>query len=167
MASARETGEWPPNIKAILKRPAPASAYLGLEVVDCDVEAGTVELAFNASDQLCNLWGGIHGGMVAAMMDDILAIAVGLTLEWGQISPTLEMKVSMLSVAKPGRLTGRGRVLRRGKSVVFVEGELLDAEGTLLAKGSSTCTLVTLKKKDDRTADKKADKKDGAAETAA
>jgi hypothetical protein len=58
-------------------------------------------------------------------------------------------------------------VLRRGKSVVFVEGELLDAEGTLLAKGSSTCTLVTLKKKDDRAADKKAGKKDGAAETAA
>lgn len=147
MASARETGEWPPNIAAIFKRPSPASAYLGLEVIDCDVEAGTVEVAFEAGEQLCNLWGGIHGGMVAAMMDDILAIAVGLGLEWGQISPTLEMKVSMLAVARPGRLTGRGRVLRRGKSVVFVEGELLDGEGTLLAKGSSTCTLVTLKKR--------------------
>ena len=150
MASARETDEWPPNIKAIFKRKSPASAYLGLEVIDCDVDAGTVELAFEATENLCNLWGGIHGGMVAAMMDDILAIAVGLKLEWGQISPTLEVKVSMLSVAKPGRLIGRGRVLRRGKSVVFVEGELLDADGTLLAKGSSTCTLVTLKKRDDK-----------------
>lgn len=154
MASARETDEWPPNIKAIFKRKSPASAYLGLEVIDCDVDAGTVELAFEATENLCNLWGGIHGGMVAAMMDDILAIAVGLKLEWGQISPTLEMKVSMLSVAKPGRLIGRGRVLRRGKSVVFVEGELLDADGTLLAKGSSTCTLVTLKKRDDKTTGK-------------
>lgn len=153
MASARETEDWPPNIKAIFKRKSPASAYLGLEVIDCDVDAGTVELAFEATDNLCNLWGGIHGGMVAAMMDDILAIAVGLKLEWGQISPTLEMKVSMLSVAKPGRLIGRGRVLRRGKSVVFVEGELLDADGTLLAKGSSTCTLVTLKKREDKPAD--------------
>ena len=153
MASARETEDWPPNIKAIFKRKSPASAYLGLEVIDCDVDAGTVELAFEATDNLCNLWGGIHGGMVAAMMDDILAIAVGLKLEWGQISPTLEMKVSMLSVAKPGRLIGRGRVLRRGKSVVFVEGELLDGDGTLLAKGSSTCTLVTLKKREDKPAD--------------
>lgn len=152
MVSARATDDWPPNIKAIFKRKSPASAYLGLEVVDCDVDAGTVEVAFEATDQLCNLWGGIHGGMVAAMMDDILAIAVGLKLEWGQISPTLEMKVSMLSVAKPGRLTGRGRVLRRGKSVVFVDGELLDAEGTLLAKGSSTCTLVTLKKREEKPA---------------
>ncbi|MEQ8746361.1 PaaI family thioesterase [Pyruvatibacter sp.] len=150
MTSARATDEWPPNIKAIFKRRSPASAYLGLEVIDCDVDAGTVELAFEATENLCNLWGGIHGGMVAAMMDDILAIAVGLKLEWGQISPTLEMKVSMLSVARPGRLVGRGRVLRRGKSVVFVEGELLDAEGTLLAKGSSTCTLVTLKKREEK-----------------
>lgn len=149
MTSARETGEWPPNIKAIFKRPSPASACLGLEVIDCDAEAGTVEVAFEAGDTLCNLWGGIHGGMVAAMMDDILAIAVGLGLDWGQISPTLEMKVSMLAVARPGRLTGRGRVLRRGKSVVFVEGELLDAEGTLLAKGSATCSVVTLKKRED------------------
>ena len=152
MASARETDDWPPNIKAIFKRKSPASAYLGLEVIDCDVDAGTVEVAFEATENLCNLWGGIHGGMVAAMMDDILAIAVGLKLEWGQISPTLEMKVSMLSVAKPGRLVGRGRVLRRGKSVVFVEGELLDAESTLLAKGSSTCTLVTLKKREEKPA---------------
>lgn len=164
MASSRETGDWPPNIKAILKRKAPASAYLGLEVVDCDVDAGTVELAFEATENLCNLWGGIHGGMVAAMMDDVLAIAVGLKLEWGQISPTLEMKVSMLSVAKPERIVGRGRVLRRGKSVVFVEGELLDEKGTLLAKGSSTCTLVTLKTRDSKSDDGKS--ADGAKETA-
>jgi len=148
MGSARAADAWPPNIQAIFKRKSPASAYLGLEIVDCDVDAGTVEVAFEATDNLCNLWGGIHGGMVAAMMDDILAIAVGLTLEWGQISPTLEMKVSMLAVAKPGRLLGYGRILRRGKSVVFVEGDLRDAHGLLLAKGSSTCSLVTLKTRD-------------------
>ncbi|MEC8094220.1 MAG: thioesterase, partial [Pseudomonadota bacterium] len=39
-----------------------------------------------------------------------------------------------------------GRVLRRGRSVGFVEGELYDAEGRLLAAGSSTANFVTLKK---------------------
>ena len=103
-------------------------------------------MAFNATDKLCNKWGGIQGGNVAAMLDDAMAFAIGLNLDWGQISPTLEIKVSMLAPARPGRILAVGRVLRRGRSVGFVEGELYDAEGRLLAAGSSTANFVTLKK---------------------
>lgn len=137
----------PPNIKAVLKRRSPASAYLGLEVLSADKAARKVEVAYEASDQLCNLWGGIHGGMVAAMLDDVMALAIGLDLDWGQISPTLEMKVSMLNVARPGRILGSAEVIKRGKSVGFVEGELRAEDGTVIARASSTATYVTLKKK--------------------
>jgi uncharacterized protein (TIGR00369 family) len=141
--------DWPPNIQAVFKRMAPASRYLGLEILDADKESRTVKVAFNASAELCNMWGGIQGGMVAAMLDDVMSLAVGLDLEWGQISPTLELKVSMLNAARPGRIIGTGRVIKRGKSVGFIEGELVDAEsGKLLATGSSTATFVTLKKKE-------------------
>ncbi len=125
-----------------------ASRYLGLEILEADKTARTVKVAFNASDELCNMWGGIQGGMVAAMLDDVMSLAVGLDLEWGQISPTLELKVSMLNAARPGRIIGTGRVIKRGKSVGFIEGELTDEEsGKLIATGSSTATFVTLKKK--------------------
>lgn len=140
---------WPPNIKAALKRMAPASKYLGLEILDADKEQGIVKLAFNAGPELCNMWGGIQGGMVAAMLDDAMAFAVGLNLEWGQISPTLELKVSMIAPARPGRIYATGKVIKRGRSVGFVEGELTAEDGTLLATGSSTATFVTLKRKDD------------------
>lgn len=140
--------DWPPNIQAVFKRMAPASAYLGLEILDVDKEARTIKVAFNAGPELCNLWGGIQGGMVAAMLDDVMSLAVGLDLEWGQISPTLELKISMLNAARPGRILGEGKVIKRGKSVGFIEGELFSEDGTLLATGSSTATFVTLKKKD-------------------
>lgn len=141
--------DWPPNIQAVFKRMAPASRYLGLEILDADKESRTVKVAFNAGPELCNMWGGIQGGMVAAMLDDVMSLAVGLDLEWGQISPTLELKVSMLNAARPGRIIGTGRVIKRGKSVGFIEGELVDEEsGKLLATGSSTATFVTLKKKE-------------------
>ena len=145
MAAARD---WPPNIQAVFKRMAPASRYLGLEILDADREARTVDVAFNAGPELCNMWGGIQGGMVAAMLDDVMSLAIGLDLEWGQISPTLELKVSMLAPARPGRILGHGRVIKRGKSVGFIEGELRDEDGTLLATASSTATFVTLKKKE-------------------
>ena len=137
----------PPNVKSADKKPSPTSAHLGLDLLAVDAENGVVEMAFEASDQLCNKWGGIQGGNVAAMLDDAMAFAIGLNLDWGQISPTLEIKVSMLSPARPGRLNCVGRVLRRGRSVGFVEGELYDQEGRLLATGSSTANFVTLKKK--------------------
>jgi acyl-coenzyme A thioesterase PaaI-like protein len=53
----------------------------------------------------------------------------------------------MLAPVRPGPIYAIGRVLRRGKSVGFIEGELRDAEGTLLATSSSTANFVTLKKK--------------------
>lgn len=138
---------WPPNIQAVFKRMSPAGRYLGLEILDVEMETLTVKVAFNASEDLCNLWGGIQGGMVAAMLDDVMAFAVGLDLDWGQISPTLEIKVSMLAPARPGRLYATGTVIKRGRSIGFVESELKDSEGTLLATGSSTATFVILKKK--------------------
>ena len=148
-AGAAPKADWPPNIQAVFKRMAPASRYLGLEILDADKENRTVKVAFNAGAELCNMWGGIQGGMVAAMLDDVMSLAVGLDLEWGQISPTLELKVSMLNAARPGRIIGKGRVIKRGKSVGFIEGELIDEEsGKLLATGSSTATFVTLKKKE-------------------
>ncbi|PKQ03753.1 MAG: phenylacetic acid degradation protein [Alphaproteobacteria bacterium HGW-Alphaproteobacteria-12] len=147
MSDTKPSGDWPPNIQAVFKRMAPASRYLGLEILEADKESRTVKVAFNAGPDLCNMWGGIQGGMVAAMLDDVMSLAVGLDLEWGQISPTLELKVSMLNAARPGRIIGTGRVIKRGKSVGFIEGELMDEEGRLLATGSSTATFVTLKKK--------------------
>jgi uncharacterized protein (TIGR00369 family) len=137
---------YPPNIQAILKRPSGASAILGLELLEIDKDANRVRIAFHASQDICNKWGGIHGGMVAAMLDDLNSIAVGLTLDWGQISPTLEMKTSYIAAARPGTLIGEGWVVKRGKSVAFTEAELRDDKGTLLATSSSTASFVTLKK---------------------
>jgi uncharacterized protein (TIGR00369 family) len=139
--------DYPPNVQAILKKASPASAFLGLELLDVDRENNRVKMAFDASDALCNKWGGIQGGMVAAMLDDAMAIAVGLSLEWGQISPTLEMKTSFLAAARPGRILAEGWVVRRGKSVAFSEAELHSEDGVLLATASSTASYVTLKKK--------------------
>ena len=100
---------WPPNVKAAHDKPSPTSAHLGLELLAVDKAGGTVEMAFNASDKLCNKWGGIQGGNVAAMLDDAMAFAIGLNLDWGQISPTLELKYPCWLRRAPGGYTLSGR----------------------------------------------------------
>jgi len=77
-----------------------------------------------------------------------MAIAVGLSLEWGEISPTLEMKASFVAAGRPGRLTGEGWTVKRGKSVAFIEAELRNDAGELVATGSSTARIVQMKRDD-------------------
>lgn len=138
----------PPNIKATFKDNSPGSVLLGQEILGCDVEQGIVDVAFNAGPELCNKWGGIHGGMIACMLDDVMALAAGLKVEWGQIVPTLEMKANYIAPSRPGRLMAQARIVRRGKSVIFVEAEIWNEKGELAATGTSTYTVVTLKKKE-------------------
>lgn len=139
--------KYPPNIQAILKRAAPAAELMGQEILDVDMATGRVVVAYNANEKLANRYGAIHGGMTAAMMDDVISLAAGLSLEWGQISPTLEMKVSYIKQGKPGtRLIAEARTIRRGKTVVFLEADLKDADGALVATASSTIAITALKR---------------------
>jgi len=139
--------KYPPNIQAILKRPAAAAVVLGQELLDVDVEKGAVKVAYNTSDTLANRFGAIHGGMTAAMLDDVISLAAGLVIEWGQITPTLEMKVSYIAQAKPNtRILADARTIRRGGTVIFLEADLKDETGKLLATASSTVLIAQMKR---------------------
>jgi uncharacterized protein (TIGR00369 family) len=139
--------QYPPNIQAILKRPAPAAVILGQDVLEVDAMAGRVRVAYDTTDQLANRYGAIHGGMIAAMLDDVISLASGLTIEWGQITPTLEMKVSYIAQSQPGtRILAEARTIRRGGTVMFLEADLKDEEGKLIATASSTVMIAQLKR---------------------
>ena len=96
--------------------PPPAAALLGWELIAVDPEAGTIEVAFTASEQFLNPVGAIQGGFLAAMLDDTLGPALVATLGPGLFAPTTDLHVQFLRPARPGRLTGRGRIVRRGDS---------------------------------------------------
>lgn len=139
--------QYPPNIQAILKRPAPGAAVLGQEILDVNAEHGSVRVAYNTTETLANRYGAIHGGMTAAMLDDVISLAAGLTIEWGQITPTLEMKVSYIAQGKVGaRILAEARTVRRGGTVIFLEADLKDETGKLIATASSTVMIAQMKR---------------------
>jgi uncharacterized protein (TIGR00369 family) len=139
--------QYPPNIQAILKRPAPGAVVLGQEILDVNVEEGSARVAYNTTDTLANRYGAIHGGMTAAMLDDVISLAAGLTIEWGQITPTLEMKVSYIAQGKVGaRILAEARTVRRGGTVIFLEADLKDETGKLIATASSTVMIAQMKR---------------------
>ena len=125
--------------------PPPSAVLLGWELVSIDPDAGTIEVAFAATDQFLNPAGVIQGGFVAAMLDDTMGPALVATLGRGQFAPTTDLHVQFLRPARPGRLIGRGRVVRRGKDVAFLAGELADASGQIVAVGTATAQIRAMK----------------------
>jgi uncharacterized protein (TIGR00369 family) len=115
---------------------------LGWELVAVAPERGEIEVRFAAGQEFTNPMGNVQGGFLAAMLDDTLGPALVATLPDGEFAPTLELKVSFLRPAKPGQLTGRGRVVHRGGTIAFLAGDLYDGEGAHVASATATARVV-------------------------
>ena len=127
------------------RAPVPAAAAtLGFEFVDVDVEAGTIELAFTATEAFTNPAGNVLGAFLAAMLYDTLGPALLATLGPDEFQSTLQMNVDFLRSTRPGRVRGRGRVRHRDGDHAVVEAELLDSDGALLATATAVARVIGL-----------------------
>ena len=122
----------------------PVADLLGWQLKAVDPAAGTITVQFEARPEFTNPQGNIQGGLLAAMLDDTMGPALVATLPAGQFAPTLEMKVSYLAPAKVGPLWGRGRVVQAGRTNAFVEADLVDSNGKIVARASATVRIVTM-----------------------
>ncbi len=111
----------------------------GFRRLDTTDPAAEVAFAWTVPEAYCNSAGTAQGGVLAAFADAVLGAACAPHLPADHYPALAEMKISILRPAPAGaRLTARGRVLRRGRRVLFVEAEIADAAGTLVAKASGT-----------------------------
>jgi uncharacterized protein (TIGR00369 family) len=122
----------------------PAAATLGFEFIDADVEAGTVEVAFAATEAFTNPAGNVLGAFLAAMLFDTVGPALLATLEPDQFQSTLQLNVSFLRPVRPGRLIGKGRVVHRDGDLVFLEASLLDGDAAVAATATATARVIPL-----------------------
>jgi uncharacterized protein (TIGR00369 family) len=139
--------DYPPNIQAILKRRAPAAEWLGQNILAIDTETGWTRIAYDLGEPQFNRFGALHGGAIACVMDDVLSVAAGLILKWGEIAPTLEMKVSYLTQGGPGRHFAEARVLKRGRTINFLDATLSHESGRVVATATATFIIAPMKKK--------------------
>ena len=122
----------------------PAAATLGFQFIDADAEAGTIEVAFAAIEAFTNPAGNVLGAFVAAMLYDTVGPALLATLEPAQFQSTRQLNVTFLRPVRPGRVTGKGRIVRRDEDLAFLEASLLDAAGTVIATATATARVIPL-----------------------
>jgi uncharacterized protein (TIGR00369 family) len=120
----------------------PCAQSLGWELLEADESSGSVRVVFEGKTAFCNPGGNIQGGFVAAMLDDTLGPTVLVKTGGTHYCATIDLNVSFLAPARPGRLFGIGRIVQFGKTIAFLEGELCDAEGKVLARATSSARVV-------------------------
>ena len=121
----------------------PVARLMGWRCESLDREKGEITVSYEAREDFANPVGMVQGGMLAAMLDDVMSPAATLVLDEGEMVQTLEMKTSYLGPAKiGGTLRARGWVRRRGRDILFLEAEIQTAEGKLVATASATARRV-------------------------
>ena len=122
----------------------PAAATLGLQLIDADPDAGTIELAFEAKHEFTNPSGNVLGAYVAAMLYDTVGPALLATLRPDQFQATHDITVHFLRPVKPGRLVGKGLVIRRDGDLAHLEASLIRDDGEIAATATATATVIPL-----------------------
>lgn len=130
----------------------PSAVLLGWTLKEFDEAEKRLKLGFHADGRFLNPAGLVQGGILAAMMDDTMG-PLFVLLSAGRFFPsTTDLHTWYLNPAYPGDFTCEARVQRQGGTIGFVEADLWDAKGVLVAKGQSTVRLLDLARSKDKAA---------------
>lgn len=134
-------------IQGIESTRPPAWDLLNLKQLSYDQEQRRVVMEWQAEQRHCHSVEGhpkggiVQGGIVTGWLDAAMATACLCDGDPLLAVASLEIKVSFLLPAHPGVYRSYGSVIRRGRSVAFMEAELRDAQERLIARGSSTAAV--------------------------
>jgi uncharacterized protein (TIGR00369 family) len=117
----------------------PLYIHLGFELDALDDGRSQVRLRFQP--HLGNSRGEVHGGTVAAIIDAAMSQAVRSLVDLGVGVATMTMNLNFLAPAK-GEIVCRGSVIRRGRSIMFTEAEVIGEDGETACRASASYRIL-------------------------
>lgn len=126
--------------------------HLGIRIEAASPEE--VVGSLTVEERLCTVGGILHGGVFMALADTLGGVGAFLNLPPETRTTTVESKTNFLRAAPIGiKITGKSRLLNKGRTLLLWQTEIHDSEGRLLALVSQSQMVVPLT---DRQADKNA-----------
>jgi uncharacterized protein (TIGR00369 family) len=120
--------------------------YLGIELASCG--NGWCETKMKVSPSLRQQHGYVHAGALTTLADHTCGGAAVTTVPQGHDVITVENKVSFPRPASGSEVFCRAEVLRAGRTLIFVEAEVMVEAETgrvMVAKASSTLAIIPLR----------------------
>ena len=107
-------------------------------------ERHELRMQFEIGLEFCHTVDIVQGGFITAMLDEAAGICAIAHAQRRVGMPTLEFKVSFLSVVRPGRVEVAARVLKMGGRTAFIEADVVGADGATLARMTTTAMPIEL-----------------------
>jgi len=121
----------------------PFFCLMGIDVVS--VGNGEAELSMQVRPDMHNGVGWLQGGMLVALADEAMALAVYTQLADGEGIATISESTSFIRGVREGLIIARGQVIRKGRRVAFCEAEVWADSGgkrSLLSRTSAAFTVT-------------------------
>jgi uncharacterized protein (TIGR00369 family) len=120
--------------------PPPIATLIGFRPVE--VELGRALMEMQAEPRHANPMGTLHGGVICDFADAAMGIALSTTLEDDETFTTLDLTAKYFKPIWSARLRALARVTRRTRSLGFIECDVSDEGGSLVAKVYSSCMIL-------------------------
>jgi uncharacterized protein (TIGR00369 family) len=124
----------------MMRHRAPVGDLIGFEVPEAG--NGRTVVTLRSGAQHFNPMGTLHGGILCDIADTAMGVAFASTLAPGETFTTVELKINYLRPVREAKLRAEGRVVQRGRTIGYVECEVTDENGKLIAKSNSTCLVL-------------------------
>ena len=126
--------------------PPPVSRLIGF--VMKSIEPGHAIFEMEADERHHNPMGTLHGGIYCDLADAAMGFAYAATLAEAETFTTIELKINFLGAVRKATLTAEARVVKAGSTLGYVECEVKDQAGKLVAKAASTCMKLRQERKE-------------------
>ena len=101
-------------------------------------ERGKVTLRMPVKALHKQVYGVVHGGVLAALADTAGGLATYMACPRGTRVATVEMKINFLEAVEAGTVFAEAEVVRRGRHIAVVDCDVRDDRGRLVTKALMT-----------------------------
>jgi uncharacterized protein (TIGR00369 family) len=117
--------------------PPPIARLLGFALKA--IESGRAVFEMEVDERHHNPMGTLHGGIYCDLADAAMGYAYAATLGEGETFTTVELKINLFRPIRHGKLSAEAKVIKAGSTLGYVECDVKDQDGRLVAKAASTC----------------------------
>jgi uncharacterized protein (TIGR00369 family) len=120
----------------------PVARLIGFRVVKSLKGRAVLSMRVRKEHEHSN--GTVHGGILCSLSDSAMGFACMTVLSPSQMGTTVEFKIGFFKTVRlSDRLVATAKILAHGRSLYFLECEIRNSKGQLVAKAASTCKAVS------------------------
>lgn len=133
--------EWFARVMAGELPHPPIARLIGIRMIRAEDGVAVAELQADP-ERHGNPMGTVHGGILCDLADLAMGTAVGSILERGDSFTTLELKANYFKPVWRQLLTASARIVKRTRTICYIECDVTDEKQSLVARLASTCMIL-------------------------